>query len=103
MAGHVLGMTETFTGYRNLVRDMRAAEKLKGDGPQVDGLTAQQVAFTAGLTTTELIGRLGRRPAQRPLAWPSPGAPDRSDEAGDPRQRARDLADGLLVRHHPHP
>lgn len=58
MSGHVLGMTETFTSYRNVVRDMRAAEKLKGDGPQVDGLTAQQVALTSGLTTTELIARL---------------------------------------------
>lgn len=58
MAGHVLGMTETFTGFRRLVRDMRAADKLKGDGPQVDGLTAHQVARTAGLTTSELIGRL---------------------------------------------
>ena len=58
MAGHVLGMTETFTGYRNLVRDMWAGERRKGTGPQVDGLTAHQVALTTGLTTTELIGRL---------------------------------------------
>lgn len=68
MAGHVLGMTETFTGYRNLVRDMHAAEKLKGSGPQVDGLTAQQVALTAGLTTTELIGRL-RAAGPRNARW----------------------------------
>ena len=47
MAGHVLGMTETFTSFRNVARDMRAAARLRGDGPQVDGLTAQQVALTA--------------------------------------------------------
>lgn len=58
MAGHVLGMTETFTSYRNVVRDLVAAERRKGDGPQVDGLTAQQVRLTAGLTTAELRSRL---------------------------------------------
>jgi uncharacterized protein (TIGR03083 family) len=58
MAGHVLGMTETFTSFRNVARDMRAAARLRGDGPQVDGLTAQQVALTASLTTPELIARL---------------------------------------------
>jgi uncharacterized protein (TIGR03083 family) len=58
MAGHTLGMAETFTSFRNVARDMRAAGKLKGDGPQVDGLTAQQVQRTADLSTTELIGRL---------------------------------------------
>ena len=58
MSGHVLGMTETFTSLRNVIRDMRAADKLKGDGPQVDGLTAQQVQITAELTTSELIERL---------------------------------------------
>jgi len=46
MAGHTLGMAETFTSFRNVARDMRAAGKLKGDGPQVDGLTAQQVRLT---------------------------------------------------------
>jgi uncharacterized protein (TIGR03083 family) len=58
MAGHVLGMAETFTSFGNVARDMRAAGKLKGDGPQVDGLTAQQVRRTEGLTTVELVGRL---------------------------------------------
>lgn len=68
MSGHVLGMTETFTSFRNLMRDMRAAEKLRGDGPQVDGLTAHQVARTAGLTTTELIERL-RAGGPRNARW----------------------------------
>lgn len=58
MAGHVLGMTETFTGFRRLARDMRAGSKRKGDGPSVDGLTAHQVDITAGLSTDELIARL---------------------------------------------
>ena len=43
-------------------RHVGGRTKLKGSGPQVDGLTAHQVALTAGLTTTELIGRLGRWP-----------------------------------------
>jgi uncharacterized protein (TIGR03083 family) len=68
MAGHVLGMTETFTSYRNVVRDMIAAERLKGDGPQVDGLTAQQVALTAPLSTTELVTRL-RAAGPRNARW----------------------------------
>jgi uncharacterized protein (TIGR03083 family) len=58
MAGHVLGMTETFTGLRSMARSMRAGAKAAGDGPFVDGLTAVQVAATAGLTTSELVDRL---------------------------------------------
>ena len=58
MAGHVLGMAETFTSFRNVARDMRAAGKLKGEGPQVDGLTAQQVQLNAGLSTEELVARI---------------------------------------------
>jgi uncharacterized protein (TIGR03083 family) len=66
MAGHVLGMAETFTSFRNVARDMRAAGKLRGDGPQVDGLTAQQVQLTAALSTTELIDRLRAAAAANP-------------------------------------
>ena len=58
MAGHVLGMTETFTSVRSLMRDMRAGSKKAGDGPQIDGLTAHQVEITAGLSPAELIERL---------------------------------------------
>jgi uncharacterized protein (TIGR03083 family) len=68
MAGHVLGMTETFTGFRRLARDMRAASKLAGDGPQVDGLTAHQVAITADLRPAELVARL-RAAAPRNARW----------------------------------
>ena len=37
---------------------MRAGGKRKGDGPFIDGLTAEQVDRTAGLSTGELIDRL---------------------------------------------
>ena len=51
MAGHVLGMTETFSGLRTLASYMRAAGGRKGDGPFIDGLTAEQVDRNAGLST----------------------------------------------------
>ncbi len=58
MAGHVLGMTETFTGFGKLMSTMRAGGKRAGDGPFIDGLTAVQVEATAGLTEQELTDRL---------------------------------------------
>ena len=58
MAGHVLGMTKTFTGFRRLMSDMRAGGKRAGDGPMIDGLTAVQVDAHAALTTDELIAEL---------------------------------------------
>jgi uncharacterized protein (TIGR03083 family) len=58
MAGHVLGMTEAFTGLGRMASYMRAGGKRKGDGPFIDGLTAEQVDRTAGLSTGELIERL---------------------------------------------
>ena len=58
MAGHVLGMTETFTGLGKFASTMRAGGKRAGDGPFIDGLTAVQVDATAGLSTGELIDRL---------------------------------------------
>jgi uncharacterized protein (TIGR03083 family) len=68
MAGHVLGMTETFTSFRRLARDMRAGSGLAGDGPQVDGLTAHQVAITNELSHAELIARL-RTAGPRNARW----------------------------------
>jgi uncharacterized protein (TIGR03083 family) len=68
MAGHVLGMTETFTSFRRLARDMRAGSKLAGDGPQVDGLTAHQIAITTELSHAELIARL-RAAGPRNARW----------------------------------
>jgi uncharacterized protein (TIGR03083 family) len=58
MAGHVLGMTETFSALGRMASYMRAAGKRKGDGPFIDGLTAEQVDRTAGLSTAELTDRL---------------------------------------------
>lgn len=58
MAGHVLGMTETFSSLRNFARDMRAGGKAAGEGPFIDGLTAVQVRDHAELERSELIRRL---------------------------------------------
>lgn len=60
MLGHVLGMTEAFTGLRAMASGMAAGSKrAKADGtPQIDGITAVQVERTAGLTTDALIDRL---------------------------------------------
>jgi uncharacterized protein (TIGR03083 family) len=58
MAGHVLGMTEGFTGLRRMVAMFRAGGKLAGDGPQLDGVTAYQVATNAHLSTDELVARM---------------------------------------------
>ena len=68
MAGHVLGMTETFSSFGHLIRDMRAGSKQRGDGPQIDGLTAHQVALAADLSTSELISRL-RAAAPAAARW----------------------------------
>jgi uncharacterized protein (TIGR03083 family) len=58
MAGHVLGMAETFTGLRRFASTMRAGGKAAGDGPFIDGLTAAQVRANASLTTDEVVRRL---------------------------------------------
>jgi uncharacterized protein (TIGR03083 family) len=58
MAGHVLGMTETFGSLPRFARDMRAGGKAAGDGPFIDGLTEIQVRDHAGLTRSELVERL---------------------------------------------
>ncbi|MEJ2887284.1 maleylpyruvate isomerase family mycothiol-dependent enzyme [Actinomycetospora aeridis] len=58
MAGHVLGMTETFTGTRRMMTDMRHGGQRAGDGPFIDGLTALQVDERAHLDTAELVRRL---------------------------------------------
>lgn len=58
MAGHVLGMTQTFSSLRHFARDMPAGTKAAGDGPFIDGLTAVQVRDQAALPREELIRRL---------------------------------------------
>jgi uncharacterized protein (TIGR03083 family) len=69
MAGHSTGMLSTFTGYRTLMREMRAATKAakQSTGPMIDALTAKQVADHADLSTSELIAKvddLGPRAAR---------------------------------------
>ena len=58
MSGHVLGMVEGFTGLRRMAGMFRAGGKLAGDGPQIDGVTAYQVAMNEHLTTGELVARM---------------------------------------------
>lgn len=58
MAGHVLGMTEGFTGLRRMVSMFRAGARRAGDGPMIDGVTAAQVAANAHLSTGELVDRM---------------------------------------------
>jgi uncharacterized protein (TIGR03083 family) len=59
LAGHVVGMTDTFTSYRHLMRQMRAGGKrAKAAGvPVVDGLTALQVEQHAALSVDELLAK----------------------------------------------
>lgn len=60
MAGHTAGMLATFTGYRILMSEMRAAEKgAKASGEQmIDVLTARQVADNAELSQDQLIDKI---------------------------------------------
>ena len=85
MAGHVLGMTETFGPLRRFAHDMRAAGRAAGDGPLIDGLTAVQVRDHAALTVTELVHRLAiagprqakwRASQRTPRAGRRPAAPE---------------------------
>lgn len=86
MASHILGMTETFTGYRSMIAMMRAGGKAAGDGPFIDGLTSVQVKANAALSTTELVDRLAvagprqaRWRATRRVMRPIPMKQDRRD------------------------
>ena len=58
MAGHVVGMTRTFTALPRFAADMIKSTRTKGDGPQVDALTGLQVERNASLPTDELIAQL---------------------------------------------
>ena len=55
MAGHIVGMMETFGTFKEFRHVMWAGRKAAGDGPQIDGITAVQVADRADLTTAELV------------------------------------------------
>jgi len=105
MAGHVLGMTETFTSLRNLMSNMRAGSKLAGDGPQVDGLTAHQVEITRHLTPAQVVERLRAagpvnarwRARRRLLRW-MPMKEEVPGNGGPERWRLGYLVDVILTR-----
>jgi uncharacterized protein (TIGR03083 family) len=104
MAGHVLGMTDTFSGYRSMIRMMRAGGKAAGDGPTVDGLTAVQVEANAHLSTDELIERLAtagprqaRWRARRRVLRPMPMKEQRRDGTTE-TWRMRYVLDTILTR-----
>jgi uncharacterized protein (TIGR03083 family) len=60
LAGHVLGMTETFTGLPVMARTMIGAGRAQEKGTTfVDTMTARQVRANASLSTGELISRMG--------------------------------------------
>jgi uncharacterized protein (TIGR03083 family) len=58
VAGHVLGMTESFSSVPRFARTMIGASRAKGTGPFIDAMTDLQVRGNACLTTDELIRRL---------------------------------------------
>ncbi|WP_232666922.1 maleylpyruvate isomerase family mycothiol-dependent enzyme [Pseudonocardia sp. TRM90224] len=58
IAGHVLGMTESFSSVPRFARTMIGASRAKGAGPMVDAMTDLQVRGNAGLSTDELIQRM---------------------------------------------
>jgi len=68
LAGHVVGMTRTFTALPQFARDMIAGTRRAGDRPQVDGLTEIQVERNAHLSTDELNAQL-RELAPRNAKW----------------------------------
>jgi uncharacterized protein (TIGR03083 family) len=68
MAGHVVGMTRTFTALPQFASHMIAGTRAAGDRPQVDGLTEIQVGRNAGASTAQLIAEL-RALAPRNARW----------------------------------
>jgi len=58
VAGHVLGMTESYSSVPRFARTMIGVSRTRGDRPFIDVLTALQVRGNAGLTTDELIRRM---------------------------------------------
>jgi uncharacterized protein (TIGR03083 family) len=68
LAGHVVGMTRTFSGLPQFVSHMVAGTRAAGDRPQIDGVTEVQVERNARASTTELLAQL-RALAPRNAAW----------------------------------
>ena len=59
VAGHVLGMAQTFSSLRELITSMQAAGRTKGKRDFIDSLTDLQVRRNRDLETSTLIAELG--------------------------------------------
>ena len=59
VAGHILGMAQTFSSLRQLLSYGRTAARTRGDRDFTDSLTAVQVTRTAGLDRSTLISDIG--------------------------------------------
>jgi uncharacterized protein (TIGR03083 family) len=68
MAGHVLGMTRTFTALPQFVSHMVAGARAAGERDMIDGLTEIQVERNASLTADAVIAQL-RELAPRNARW----------------------------------
>ena len=68
MAGHVLGMTRTFTSLPQFVSHMATGSRRAGERDMIDGLTEVQVERNASLSNSELIAQL-RELAPRNAKW----------------------------------
>ncbi|MEY2398543.1 MAG: hypothetical protein QOJ00_1717 [Actinomycetota bacterium] len=68
MAGHVLGMTRTFSALPQFVSHMVAGTRAAGERPQIDGLTEVQVKRNESLSTRALVDEL-RTLAPKNAAW----------------------------------
>jgi uncharacterized protein (TIGR03083 family) len=68
MAGHVMGMTRTFTALPRFVSDVIAGTRAAGDRPQVDGLTEIQVERNKSVSREDLVAQL-RTLAPKNARW----------------------------------
>lgn len=68
LAGHVLGMTRTFTALPQFVSHMVAGTRAAGDRPQVDGMTEIQVKRNESLSTRDVVAQL-RDLAPKNATW----------------------------------
>ncbi|MDK1472341.1 maleylpyruvate isomerase family mycothiol-dependent enzyme [Streptomyces sp. 549] len=58
LLGHVLGMMEFSSSFREFVHVFRAGQKAAAGRPVIDGITEVQVAYRAGLSRQQLLDRL---------------------------------------------
>lgn len=104
LAGHVVGMAETFSALPKFARDMIAGTRTAGNRPQIDGLTEVQVKRHEALSPTELIEALrtagpaqARWRASRRLMRRMPLKVDKRDGTKEPWKLAY-LLDVILTR-----